>query len=534
MRTQKGNFFYICKKNVTLLLVLLATFVLQIFYAATESLWLDEFFSWAVIKRPLKEILFLQKDFARWYMNSFPPLYEVIVRFFIQMVPIKNDLILRLPSIIFYLVTIILVYMLTVKISRKRESGVLAAFLVAFNSAYFSHGYMLRGYLFLTGLCVLSLFLVYQFLTSKHKIKYLVFISLVNCCMVYTSYISFVVIIVEGLFLYSCALRRNDKKTIPYIIGSFLMPFIAFLPWVHNFGVDCFLESVSTSSNTPYERLVSLFSGSNRIFFAHAILFPISYFYCYKKFKDIRRLFFLLLAELFFIYLFLCAFFIDPINIRYVLPILFIPVLFNSIFIVMLKKSAQLVLIAPLVLATLFSAGKYKFHVDEHLVDIKSVAYYINSHDYEPKRTMIFFEDIMVMPGFFYYFLSPKEAYSATAPFYGYFLKINESLADKDITTWGNCLGVSYYADNLIMQDDHDILVLVDTGYFRHDIGIYTDISGEENFIRSFERQAKERGAPYQLVEKKIFNGYVVATYKKSQDSHWRSNALWSLFLDKN
>ena len=228
MPLQKNNLFYICKKHAGLLSVLSVTLLLEIFYAATKSLWLDEFFSWAIIKRPLREILFLGKDFNRWYMNSFPPLYEVIVRFFLQLVPVKNDLVLRFPSIIYFLITIILVYMLTVKISRKREAGLLAAFLVAFNSAYFSYGHILRGYLFLTSLCALSLFLIYLFLISGNKVKYLAILSLVNCCMIYTSYVAFIIIVVEWIFLRVYIFKTKNKGMLPYLLLSFLIPFILF------------------------------------------------------------------------------------------------------------------------------------------------------------------------------------------------------------------------------------------------------------------------------------------------------------------
>ena len=519
MKIRKNNFLHICKSHIGLLLILLTTFILQVFYAATRSLWLDEFFSWAIIKRPLKEILFLEKDFARWYMNSFPPLYEVIVRFFLKLVPICNDLILRLPSIISFLITIVLIYALTVKISRKREAGLLASFLVAFNSAYFSYGYMLRGYLFLTGLCVVSLYLIYMFLTSKRKIKYLVILSLVNSCLVYTSYISFIIIIIEGIFLHAHALKNKDNRILPYVLGSFLLPFVIFIPWAHNFGVDCFIESVSSANGTVYDRFLNLFTGSNRIFLVHMILFPISYLYCYKKSRSPVRSFFLLLIILFFIYLFLGVFFIDPFNVRYFLPILFILILFNCIFIAAQKKYLQLILISFLILATLADIGNYDFHIDidNHLVDIKSVAHYLRARDYTTENTVIFFEDIMVMPGFFYYFLSPKEAYLATAPWYGTFMKINEYLVGKNIIVWGNCLGTNYYADDLIVADDHDILILVDTGYFRHYTNIFSDIEGKENFIMSFEKLASGRGVPYQLLEKKEFNGFVVAIYKKGQ-----------------
>jgi len=67
------------------------------------------------------------------------------------------------------------------------------------------------------------------------------------------------------------------------------------------------------------------------------------------------------------------------------------------------------------------------------------------------------------------------------------------------------------------VADDHDILILVDTGYFRHYANIFSDIEGKENFIMSFEKLASGRGVPYQLLEKKEFNGFVVAIYKKGQ-----------------
>ena len=544
MPVQKNIFPHIYKKYRSLIFVLITVFILEIFWAARTSLWVDEFFSWAIIKRPLSDLFFI-KQFSRWYMNSFPPLYEVVVHLFLKVFPGDNVLLLRFPSIIFFLIMLFLVYILTLIICKRQEAAALAVFLIASNPAYLFYGHMLRGYIFFIDLIIISFLLIHLFLKSEYKIKYLILLSIIQCCMAYTFYTAFIIIIIEMLFIRVYVFRMKSQQISCCQLLLLFLPFIVFIPWAPNFAADLFIESLKGNSNSSFLSKMQVLCTNvllraNIGFVMQGVLFPLSLIYVlYKGYKSKNTRIFpviLLIAVSFIGYTLVClllitkgiAGFDGPLYIRYFLPVFFIMFMFNCIFIVCQKRIIKTVLLFLLIVSIFFSAinGSYYW---KNTPRIKDAAYYLKKYELDQYKFIMFFEDRMVIPGFLFYFLDSTSAYLATAPHYGNLKAINKILQAKSSAIRGNVIGINYFAFERTLTDisinNPELLILVDIDYF-NSMGMdksynkeYNNLAwldtGTENFIRVWNKIMEEKNLKYKLLDKKYFNGFVVAIYKK-------------------
>ncbi len=523
----------VLKNNWGLLIILCVTLGLEILVAVQRSMWVDEFFSWAVVERPITDVLFLSKEFCRWYMNSFPPLYEIMVHLFLSIIHNDNVLALRFLSIVSFLATIILVYKLTYIISKNKTSSLLASFFIASNPAYFLYGGMLRGYAFLSLITVMSFLLIHSFFNRHRKIKFLIFISLSWVAMIYLSYFSVLIICIQAFFLRFYILRSGDKKIYYYFLFCFSIPFIIFIPWAHNLGTDIFIENIGRGGNVlSHINLTSvlyILSKGNWILLVHLVFMPFSLFYFYKYSKGIKsesKIFIVLIASCFLLYITAMAFLLlsrsfskvdSPLYIRYVLPVFYIAFVLNSVFVVSKKRAVGIILSVLWVSLSMVSFYSSKCYTPKGAIfDIKSVAAYIKKCNFHNQKTVLFFEDAMVVPGFLYYY-NPRYAYMATVPFYGNVSNINRILDNKNITIIRNIIGINYYPIRTTLENNYDVLVIIDTDYFEN-LGCNVcgaSYSGKGNFIHDIGTFIKNMHLEYRLKEKRNFHGFTVVMYEK-------------------
>ncbi|MBU1864397.1 MAG: glycosyltransferase family 39 protein [Candidatus Omnitrophica bacterium] len=539
MLTKLHNMFRLISAHKILIIIVVVICVLECYGATQKSLWIDEFFSWGVVKRPIQD-LFYQKTFIDWNKNSFPPLYEAIVHCFLKIVCIENDLTLRLPAILFFLLVIILVYMFTLKLSKSKKAAVIAAFLTATSPGYFHYGSMLRGYLFMATLVILSFLCIYAFVQSYNKKRHLIFLSFIYCCMVYTFYPLIIIIGIEMVALHIYVYKRKQYDIFPFLMMCILLPSIAFIPWYANFITDYYTESTKgMTSLTALQNVWSFISTvlwhNNSTLIVHGVIFPVSLFFLYKswykktKKKNAGTLvvsYIVLTCTVGYIFIFIVKMMLQSygadgfLYVRYYLPVFFVIIIYNSIFIAKLKS--KILLTAFIISLTCLNVHNgIRWHIN--MPEMKQVASYVEKFVSNDNQTHIFFEDVMFIPGFLYYFAGSDYAFMAVQRYWGERRIVNEALRKKNIRISGNVIGLAAYRSAVVLKQDHDVLVLIGSDFFDDyaEYGFY----GTDNFINSTEYYMEKEGLIYQLLGKKHFNSYTVAVYKNSHEiGHARKN----------
>lgn len=130
------------------ILLLLAT-ALRLPTVGLNSLWFDEAVSYLTAVLPLPQIL------NNTIQDPHPPLYYLVLRFWLQLVP-DSDTAVRLLDLIWSLLLIPSIYLLAVTLLKDRRLGLLAAGLIAISPFHILYSHELRMYTLLMLLTTLS------------------------------------------------------------------------------------------------------------------------------------------------------------------------------------------------------------------------------------------------------------------------------------------------------------------------------------------------------------------------------------------
>ncbi len=177
-----------------------------------QSFWLDEAAQAIESARPLREQLNIISDFH-------PPLYHLILHFW--MIFGKSEIWLRLPSVIFGVLSIFFLYRIA-EIIFDKKTAVLAALFLAISPFHLWYSQEARPYMLFV---LLSLVSTYFLLIEKWMIYTLEIILLL-----YSLY--FAPFLLFGHFIYVLIFRR---KSLMRLIKSFIIASFTFLPWLPYF-----------------------------------------------------------------------------------------------------------------------------------------------------------------------------------------------------------------------------------------------------------------------------------------------------------
>ena len=228
------------KKEIILLAVVLLALILQLYHLGYKSLWLDEVFSFQVSSLDLREIL----DYPE-YIH--PHLYYIILHFFLYLG--DSDFLVRLPSVVFSVLCIPLVYILGKDFFDYRV-GLLSAFLIAISPFFYWYAQEARMYTLLSLFSLCSLIFFYNAI-QKNDVKLWIGFIASTSFGIYTHYFAFLIILTEFLFL-AVFIKRYQ-----IIFGRFLVSlttiFVLFLPQMIKLflGMGSKLESGASWGMTP-------------------------------------------------------------------------------------------------------------------------------------------------------------------------------------------------------------------------------------------------------------------------------------------
>lgn len=168
-----------------LILLTLAAFALRLYMLDGQSLWYDEGVTADIARRNFA-------DLTRWTADDIqPPLYYYVVAFWGRAAG-WSEWSLRFPSVFFGVLTVPLLALVTLALTRRRVAGLLAAALVAFHPLLLYYSQEARMYSMLIALGALLGYLVIQGEATaiRRSVYWGIYIAVATAA-VYTHYFAF-------------------------------------------------------------------------------------------------------------------------------------------------------------------------------------------------------------------------------------------------------------------------------------------------------------------------------------------------------
>lgn len=212
----------------------------------TRGFWGDE--AWTSLISQLPYLQMLKTTAADFH----PPGYYTIVEFVYKFLP-PTEINTRLISIVFYLLTVLMVYKLAslsstseesgptsevnVKITessstspevmrKKRFWGLLSAIVVAVNPIFFTYAFEARNYTMFALAATGSVYFLIK-LSDRFNWRLTIFFILFSTLGIYTHYYMFFILASHGLYL-----LLFDRKILVKMVGLYGIVAILYLPWI--------------------------------------------------------------------------------------------------------------------------------------------------------------------------------------------------------------------------------------------------------------------------------------------------------------
>jgi len=202
------------KYTLFIVILLAGVFFARLHFITANPLAMDEPFSVFHAQMNISDIISELKN------GNNPPLYEIILHFWISVFG-TSELSVRLPSLIFSILTILFTYSLARKFLNNRIA-VLSALLMSLSATHIMFSHEARAYPLLMMLTTISFMIYLTLVNNQYKRKHLILLVFVYALMAYTHYMAFVVIALQSAVLL-CFIR--SKKELVY---KFLLVLLGF------------------------------------------------------------------------------------------------------------------------------------------------------------------------------------------------------------------------------------------------------------------------------------------------------------------
>ena len=214
------------KDNYLIILIFLLGLVLRIYDLDNESLWYDEAFSVSISNLgPLKII----ETVFNLGIEGNPPLYYLILHYWMMAFG-DSEFSLRFMSVLFGLASILAVYALG-KLLFNKNTGIIAALILAVSLFDVKYSQEARGYTLLTFLTITSFYSLVK-LTSKKSLIHSVIYLISSTLILYTHFYAIFIIAAQNIFCLTLFVmhRKAGEITFRKWILLQVVIFIAFIP----------------------------------------------------------------------------------------------------------------------------------------------------------------------------------------------------------------------------------------------------------------------------------------------------------------
>lgn len=220
------------RKNLTdhiPIIILLFAFLIRLYRLGAESLWMDEGYSFHFASLPLSQML--QELVA---IDKHPPLYYLVLHCFLFLG--KSEFFLRLPSVIFGVISIYLIYLLGEEL-YDRNIGNLASLFLALSSLHVLLSRDARMYTISSMFLAIAIYGFWKsFLCEENKTKKYVICYVIGAIgSIYSYYLTAVVLLlINAYYIYFLWLKKDFVNIRKWSISTLLI-IILFLPWIPSF-----------------------------------------------------------------------------------------------------------------------------------------------------------------------------------------------------------------------------------------------------------------------------------------------------------
>lgn len=187
----------------------------------TRGFWGDE--AWTSLISQLPYLQMLKTTAADFH----PPAYYTVVELWYLIFP-TTEVSTRLISIIFYFLTIFLVFKLVYFIAedRKRFWGLVAAAVVAVNPIFFQYAFEARNYTMFAFAATGSVYFLIRLLAKFDRKDAALFI-LFSTLGIYTHYYMFFTLFAQSLYI-----LLFERRILLKMMGVYIVVGVLYLPWV--------------------------------------------------------------------------------------------------------------------------------------------------------------------------------------------------------------------------------------------------------------------------------------------------------------
>jgi len=221
----------------------------------TRGFWGDE--AWTSLISQLPYLQMLKTTAADFH----PPAYYSIVELVYKFLP-PTEIITRSISIVFYFLTLILVYKLASEIKGKLF-GVISALVVAASPIFFAYAFEARNYTMFAFAAIGSIYFLIKLSEQFTKRRALGFV-LFSALGIYTHYYMFFTLFAQGFYI-----LLFERKIFWRMIGLYGLVGILYLPWlpflfsqVKSVGQDYWIGAID--KRTHFEALLRILGGEQQ------------------------------------------------------------------------------------------------------------------------------------------------------------------------------------------------------------------------------------------------------------------------------
>lgn len=184
----------------------------------SRGFWGDEAWTSMISRLPYNQML---KTTAA---DFHPPGYYTVIELVYKFFP-PTEVISRIPSIVFFFLTVFMVYKLASYV-RGHQFGIVSAAVVALNPIFFRYAFEARNYTMFAFAATGSVFFLLELSKKINKFRAVSFI-LFTTLGVYTHYYMLFVLGAQGLYL-----LLFDRKIFWRMMGLYTIIGVLFLPWL--------------------------------------------------------------------------------------------------------------------------------------------------------------------------------------------------------------------------------------------------------------------------------------------------------------
>lgn len=231
----------------------------------TRGFWGDE--AWTSLISQLPYTQMLKTTAADFH----PPGYYTVVELVYRLLGVQTEIVTRLISVFFFLLTIFVVYKLASEYKNK-QFALYTALVVGLNPILFTYTFEARNYTMFAFAATTSAYFLLK-LIRKFHLKTAVLFIMFSTLGIYTHYYMLFILAAQGLFLILFERKNFIKIFLLYVVVGLL-----FLPWipmlfgqVTSVGQSYWIGTID--KKTHYEALSRILSGEQENIFRPFLFF---------------------------------------------------------------------------------------------------------------------------------------------------------------------------------------------------------------------------------------------------------------------